>query len=252
MILAKKTIKRTLLLTLFVALIIIYASFLIAEPLGTSSITVGSAGTRGANGAGQVQAYAGNLTALVIDATTVTLSWQGYYGNISGTVLLDDASNYTMYDWSVASPQGEVYAANSSVVTWTNIKCVNFTFNGSVDLNLTEINSMFSMNSWDADGINKTFNKTYTDADGFYVGTVQINTADSCPMTYTYVNDTFQSSSFKEVLLTDNSTIVFTALLEQDARGFNNATSDFQIIVGENGHSGDTSVTNYYFFAEIA
>ena len=246
-----KMLKRLLLFFVFTLLIIFYASFLIAEPLGPSSVTAGTPQSRGSNAAYQVKAYAGNLTQLVIDGTTVTNSWQGYYGNISGTITLDDASNFTMYDWSVASPQGEVYAANFTTVTWANIKCVNFTSNGSADINRTELEDMFGMNRWDPDGMNRTFNRTYSDSTGFYVGSIQINSADSCPMIYTYVNDTYQNSTFEEVLLTDNSTIVFTALLEQDAMGFNNKTYDFQMIVGDNGHSGDTTAISYYFFAEI-
>jgi hypothetical protein len=241
---------------LFLLIIISFASFLFAEPTGPNQINESPAQSRGTNSPYTLNAEAGNISALSVDATTVTQSWQGYYGNITGAITLDNTENYTMYDWAQANPQGEIYASNSSTVTWASIKCVNFTAPnqgaGSEGVNLSSLEATYGMNSWDPDGINETFKYTYVDASGFYVGSVTINTDDRCPLTYTYVNDTSQTSVFKEVLLTDNVSIVFTTLIEQNAYGFiTNETHDFQILVGEDGHQGSAGTTPYYFFAEI-
>jgi hypothetical protein len=241
---------------LFLIILVSFASFLFAEPTGPNMINESPAQSRGTNSPYTLNAEAGNITALSVDATTVTKSWQGYYGNITGAITLDNTDNYTMYDWSQASPQGEIYASNSSSVTWSKIKCLNFTAphlgTGAEGINLSALETMYGMNSWDPDGVNETFKYTYSDASGFYVGSVTINIDDQCPLTYTYVNDTSQATQFKEVLLTDNVSIVFTTIIEQDAYGFIlNETHDFQILVGEDGHQGSSGTTPYYFFAEI-
>jgi hypothetical protein len=59
------------------------------------------------------------------------------------------------------------------------------------------------------------------------------------------------SSSFQEVVLSDGSNLVYTSLLANDANGFDNKTHDFEMIVGENGHLGDTTSTPYYFYLEL-
>jgi len=177
-------LKITTRAVLFLLIITSLASLLSAEPTGPYSINESVGETRGTNSPYELQADAGNVTALYIDGTTVTKSWQGYYGNISGTIVLDDNGNYSMFDWSLASPQGEIYASNGSSITWAKIKCINYTANMTLEnINLSIIESMFGMNSWDPDGVNETFNATYTDATGFYVGNVQINNDDGCPLT---------------------------------------------------------------------
>jgi hypothetical protein len=242
---------------LFLLIMVSFASFLLAEPTGPNVINESPSESRGTNSPYTLNAEAGNITALSVDATTVTKSWQGYYGNITGSITLDNSDNYTMYDWSQTNPEGEIYASNSSTVTWANIKCVNFsaTLNGTgaEGMNLTSLETMYGMNGWDPDGINETFKYIYTDASGFYVGSVTINTDDRCPLTYTYVNDSSQTTDFQEVLLTDNASIIYTTLIEQNAPGFiTNVTNDFQILVGEDGHQGSSGTTPYYFFAEIS
>ncbi|MEA2036723.1 MAG: hypothetical protein U9O94_04405, partial [Nanoarchaeota archaeon] len=80
-------------------------------------------------------------------------------------------------------------------------------------------------------------------------------TDDNCPLTYTFVNETAQTTSFKEVLLTDNTSVVFTTLIENDVNGYKGENQsdihDFQMIVGEDGHQGSAGPTSYYFFVEL-
>lgn len=242
------------------------------EPTGPESVTRGTDERLNTSNwpAQTVQAIAGNLTVLTITATSQTQTWQGYYGNISGTITLDDTNNFTMYDWALTEPQGEIYAANKSSVNWTGIKCFNYTSNvskrsGSNDyFNLTDLERMYGLNSDDVDGVDETFNSSGSLNGGtvhsrFYVGTVYIGNG-TCPATDMYQNDSETGDDFVEVLLSDRASIVFTTIIENDANGTNtdivgydsqNRTYDFQMIVGDNGHDGDTSVTNYYFFVEL-
>src|SRR3989344_6931613 len=105
-----------LILTIIVTLLIEFGFTAVAQtaPQGPGQITKGandrrSVGIDNTTHGTVVQAEAGNVTALNINSTRLTSRWQGYYGNITGRVTLDDASNNTLFDWELASPRGEIY-----------------------------------------------------------------------------------------------------------------------------------------------
>jgi hypothetical protein len=191
---------------------------------------------------------------LRINATRITSRWQGYYGNITGVITLDDAVNNTLYQWDLASPEGEIYAVNSSnTPVWGDVFCFNFSNNKSAgqpivqNFNGNDLENTLGMNPTDVDGVDETFNRTFTGS--FKVGSKTIDSTSGCSVVALNVNDAYQEVNFEEVLLTDNESIVYTALLEQDATGFSGAPLDFQLIVGENGDT--TEATNYYFYVEL-
>ena len=111
-------------ITLMFLLIIVVIS-VFADPVSPDQMTTVGSERRSVSSTGEsIEAQAGNVTALNINHTRVTEAWQGYYGNVSGTVVLDDANNNSMYDWAIAIPSGEVFATrNSGSVTWSNIAC---------------------------------------------------------------------------------------------------------------------------------
>jgi len=215
-----------------------------AVPTGPSNINVISSSRYPVSSASNLSAIAGNVTEVNFISHAVTQTWQGYFGNASGTVLLGNSNNQTLYDWSQASPSGEIYATRSvSTPTWANIRCANVT-------NIDDEDTALGVNqSTDQDSVNKTFLNTTTFPQ-FYVGSININTTQSCYAT-ALRNTTGISQSFKEVLLHDNAMMIYTALLTQDSLGFDGSTHDFEMLVGENGHLGDTSPTPYYFYLEL-
>ena len=99
------------------------------------------------------------------------------------------------------------------------------------------------------DNISTTFNTKLHDS--FYVGSVEIQN-NTCFSIHTYVNETKQTSDFEEILLHDQDNLVYATILEEDAAGYReNQTYDFQMIVPENGATGWTSSTAYYFYVEL-
>jgi hypothetical protein len=254
----RKYLGKWFLLGLF---LLISASFAIAAsvPEGPTTLTIEDTSRRTAVASPTIDAVAGNVTQLTVEGLTVTQSWQGYYGNVSGTIVLDDASNNTMYQWDLASPEGEIYAATSTV-TWTsgNVRCWDMSKTSDAGdssyVMLSEIEPTLNIATDDIDGINETFtmgdNTTY---DQFYVGEFFIN--DSCANTQTFNgSEVADASSFQEVLLYDNTSdvIIYTGIIEEtEPIGFNDYAWDFQMLVAEDGHNGDTSVTTYYFYVEL-
>jgi hypothetical protein len=216
-----------------------------AVPTGPSATNILSSSRYGTASAANLSAIAGNVTEINFNATAVTQTWQGYFGNITGTIVLGNSNNQTLYNWNSANPSGEIYATRSAATpTWASIKCANQTEVNSEDTTL-------ATGTTDADRVNYTFLNT-TVFSNFYVGTQLINrSAQDCYAVRLYNSTAESSSNFQEVLLSDTSVVLYTALLTQDSTGFDGATHDFEMLVGENGHSGDSSTTPYYFYLEI-
>jgi len=197
--------------------------------------------TRGATEPEGHSAYAGNVTRLDVTGFSTTQYWQGYYGNVSGTIQLADSGGNALYNWSAASPSGEVYVVNkSSNVAWDSIACFNVTLNGD------NLENDFNVSNSAVDGLNETFK--LDDHAGFTTaGTVF--SSGQCNNTKLYNNAGV--GTFDEVLLTDGSDIVYASILLVDTVGFDGNTHDFEMIVLENGASGKATATNYYFYVEL-
>jgi len=245
----KTEMKAGFLSLVVMAFLIFGIGVVIAEPAGVNIISEGSPEFRALPPALTLDASAGNITEVNLTAVSITRTWQGYYGRVSGAVVLADASNNTMYNWTFTTVAGEVFASNTSVSDWSSVSCVN----SSTALSTSNIDSWLNVGPGDADSVGNTFSGVYSDAQGFYVGSVQINSSDMCSVAYTFVNGTAQSSSFAQVILTTGSNVIWTGLLENGVDGFKYGSEkyDFQLLVGEDGHNGDSNPTTYYFYVEL-
>lgn len=185
----------------------------------------------------------GSFTTMNLNITAQTLRWKAYVGNATGVLTLDDANNKSIYDWTPSALTGEIYASRSSSVSWNIIGCAQ-------PVNITNEETALNINSSKADSINSTFNQSVHR--GFFVGTVNVSQS-GCPAISTYINDTRQATStgalFQEVLLSDNSSVVYATLIEDNKFGFNNQVYDFQIILPTDEFAA--TPTAYYFWAEI-
>lgn len=236
----------------------VYVDLATAEVNGILSINVTNSTRRAATAASSLNAIAGNVSKLNIIGETVTQSWQGYYGNITGTIVLSDSADNYIYAWNVTSPEGEIYAAQNPIdFSSGNIDCYNFTKTGDGYFTLAKLENSLGIAMHDSDGVNETFNKWLTH-ESFYAGDNYIyggNGVTACP-TVRLFNSSRQSGQgiFEEVLLYDttNNQVVYTALIESDQLGFNNYPWDFEMIVGEDGHRGNTTTTQYYFYIELS
>lgn len=217
---------------------------------------------------GSADAYAGNITELVIEGTSITQAWQGYYGNVTGRIELADASGNVFYNWTgLSNPSaGEVYASTNQSVSWTNIQCLNFSANGTEGgiggetagatnnggVNVTGLEARYNIGSTDADGVNETFSDSNSHA-AFTTASLAFGVGE-CASADVFTDAGEVDGQFEEVLLYEPETasVVFAGLLEDDVTGFNSKTNDFEILVLEDGHSADTTATTYYFFTELS
>lgn len=204
--------------------------------------------------ADQTDAYGGNITALNIDAISQTRLWQGYFGNISGEIVLDDANNNTFFNWTMVEPRGEVYAnlVADGTPSWADVDC--FEFAGTVDNETLE--QYYGIIRQAGDGLTETY--ATTDHDTFQIGYRDIT---GCPTAYIWQDDTEQSTNFQNVLLQDSTDTtrgwIYATLVETrdgsdgDILCFDGSPCDFQLLVNDNGSASNIAPTPYYFWLEL-
>ena len=197
----------------------------------------------------------GSVATLRLNGTTQNRRWKSFVGNITGTLVLDDARNNTVFEWALATVSGEVYATRTpNSINWTRLNCTWGVTGSASNRSVEEFENYVLNHSSSNDNITTTFStRNHT---GFYVGTRFIN-QNACYSVHTFVNDSAQNSYFQEILLYDgtnssNGNIVYTSVLENDQHGFNNETVDFQLIVPDNGAMTWNSAVPYYFYAELS
>jgi len=237
-----------------VLIIVVIALFsfglvLAVQPFG-ADITYNITTSAPADVAESHDANAGNVTYLTLYGYTTTQSWQGYYGNVSGTIQLTDSNDKVLYNWSLANPEGEVYATEngSGQVDWNNIACFD------LENDHEALETWFNISTDDVDGINETFSDSNSH-EGFYTSNVQF-TPGVCAAAYMFnASGEGYATEFEEVLLTDQSDtvqVVFTSIIEEYGRnGFDGNNYDFEMVVLENGHGTDEAYRNYYFYVEL-
>lgn len=182
-----------------------------------------------------------------------TKAWQGYYGNITATITLDDAEGNTFYNWSSANPRGQVYATLGTSITWADVECFD------LGANWNDMHTRYNIATDDGDAVNLTY--TTTDHPTFYV--LSQDFTAQCPTSYIFQNGAPQTDNFVNVLLNDPNLVsdswIYTTLIEDKDAGsnagrtcFNGDECDFQLLVNEDGHGTNTATTTYYFWVELA
>ena len=252
-------------IALIVLLGLVAASYVaVALPSGVENLQILKSERRNESQypAPSIEVVAGNVTELNISGETITRHWAGLFGEVKGKITLEDANKHIFYDWTVANPQGQIYAARVNSVDWTSIRCANSTERSNED-------AFVSANpDNDEDAPSRTFlaygsTDGYTTTNGhvgpghptFWVGPVQIdqNTCYSAAM----YNSSRQEGEFWEVMLSDGSNVVYAATIantdsqDNGADGFDGTNHDFEMIVPEDGTGTDVATTTYYLWIEI-
>ena len=195
-------------------------------------------------------------------------------GNVTGTLTLDDAYDNTIFQWSLTSVTGEVYATRASGnINWTGINCTwiadgrdNKTtdmVNRSLSNRTPEYNeNVFLSHTSKNDNITATFDKR--NHSSITVGSVIIG-KDECFSLQTWQRDRQQvfddsnNANFTQIILYDGAynrsdgNVVYATPIESDKTSYDSAeTYDFQMIVPEVGSVGFSSSTAYYFYVELS
>ena len=219
---------------------------LAASPGGPSNLNITSNETRAATPSQVINVSGGYIATLNITANIQNPRWKGMVGWVNGKFSLDDQSGSTLFDWSLATITGDVFATrNSTTVRWANIQCANVTVLETENLRMNHSNYN--------DNLTKTFsNRTHSTFD---VGGVSID-LDSCPTAHPYVNNA-TGLTFQETVLFDGATdaevgaVVYSALINDNQVGFDGQVYDFEMVIPENGLATWSGQTPYYLYVEL-
>ena len=222
--------------------VVFVSSFVFSAPVGPDSLDLGTNETGVATGTQMINISGGYIQNLTLTANTQNPRWKAFLGEVVGSFTLDDASGSTIYDWTLSTVTGKVFATRASgSITWASINCSNLTY-------MEAENTALSHSNID-DNISATFDDTTHDA--FYVGAVSIG-ANQCPTLNTYVNNvTNVANTFEEMVLYDGTNTVYATILEEDSTGYDGNSYDFQMLVPENGSAGYSGATAYYLYVEL-
>ena len=238
-------VGKSMVTVLLVFIVLFMATYVVAVTPSGATVTPGTSSSAPEDAPGNdTNALAGNVTNLNFFGYSNTQAWQGYFGNVTGTIQLADSSDNVLYNWSLASPQGEVYSSQNSSINWTGIACYNMSLH-------TQLETRYNIASDDVDGVNETF--AFNNHPLYYTNNVQFS-AGACNNTVLY-NQSGQGA-FYQTLMTDDVTngenVIFASILrEEDAQGFDGTFYDFEMIVLEDGHGTDTATSTYYFWVEL-
>ena len=246
-------------LSLYVVLLLFflfYFTFVTAIPEGPTTIAVVSNATRSSLNNGTFVNYTdagAYITYINLTAVQTNTRWKGFVGNVMGLLVLQSAMGSTLYDWTMSSTlTGEVYASRSNAVTWAKINCTWAWGNGGI-INLSGVNNRsFEANESAAlggftadDNISATFD--VRDHPAVDIGTVNLP-ANYCWNTNPYVNNASDGSKFDELVLYDNTSLVYATILEQDQAGYDSKAYDFELIVPQGNATGSRG---YYIYVEV-
>lgn len=275
----RQSAKKIVTLTFLVAVSLIFISSLaVAQPTGPT-VTLIDNSTKGTGSGTRINSSindtitpGGYIFTANLNSLQQNDRWKAYVGNVTGTLTLDDANDYTIYQWSLSSVAGEVYATRSSgTINWTGINCT-WISDGRSDPSDGLENSNRTPERLENEALSHTSgsdNVTATFASRNHsqitIGDVIIG-KNECFSTNTWQNNddaapVFADSddaNFTQIILydgainTETGNVVYATFIEQDITGYDPAeTYDFQMILPEDGSIGFSSSTAYYFYVEL-
>jgi hypothetical protein len=236
--------KRTIgIAVIVVALVAAFTGIASAAPAGDSEYTqdFGTPVTNASVGALNA-ARGGNITqANFTGVASQTAKWQGYYGNLSGSVTLGSSGGT---GWSNSTNIGYVLATpNGSIPDWHNYSV------SSADT----IDTAYGFDTSDVDDAGATFDDTPVSATLVIAGTSHTATSSNTVLTWNAdaSADRWQTTALDYGSPTAGQTqlMMFVGVNNATAAAsaYNDIACDYQMIVPV--HGGSTQ--NYYFYIEL-
>jgi len=219
--------KRSFLMFL---ILLVSINIVLAAP-GGANVTEGASSGASGTSSTSTNIEDGNVTFLDVYSQQVTGKWAGFFGNVSGAIVLGDSSNNLFYSWTISNFDGAVvYASNDTVSNWG-------------DANILVANTSVVPSFIDGDGADN-FTNTFSANEAF--------TSSSLNKANTPYAQTWQDGSqgtLKTYALysaADNANI-WAGLVDDDSASFQGAavTVDYQILLPAQ------ALTTYNFYLEL-
>ena len=200
-----------------------------------ASTTAGVASGRGDPAAGNANAEAGNVTEVNVTSIMNTYRWAGFWGVVTGQISLADASSNWFINWTVTDPTGSnVYTiANGQSPDWQSI-------------GTAAEGDIATAYPWIATGNSDSWDMTFSGTGSITVAGNPVTTNRTTTLQYNA-----SLTNFYTYVLYDSATHIWAAVVDNDEESYSNETADYQMLVPENGTSGNSGVTSYSFYLEL-
>lgn len=174
-----------------------------------------------------VDLTSGNIRYTDLTTNMSTYRWAGLLGNVSGNIVLGDSSNDVLFSWTA---NGRIVYASTGSPTWASL----------VVANASTVQTY--INGTDSDNFTNTFNSTATVDSGIFPSLTNAPTAT-----------TNGGAGWFTYALYDGANMVWAGNVRAAGdTAYDTTTSvQYQMIVPEDGTSGDTSATSYNLWVEL-
>jgi parallel beta-helix repeat protein len=185
--------------------------------------------------AGNLTTQGGNITAVNANTSQLTERWAAFYGNVTGGILLTDAtsSNY-VYSWSWSPADGGVVCVslNASLGSFLAIPALG-----------SDIDFAWGLASSATDSGTNTFNSTTCTLDIGGTAVANASYAD------TGAAGGFITCAAKTAPAPVKAQMIFCSEIISGGTTWNNATGDYEIIAPT--PEGPATTETYYFYANL-
>lgn len=175
------------------------------------------------------QSEGGYITNIEIwTANTQTQKWQGYYGNVSGNIYLNDSSENSMYNWTVNLNNTSVYATTNSTLP---------DFAVLYNISSSVLTTLWSFTA-SSDDISHTYVNITETRD--FAGQTVVN-----PLSATTVK------GFRDYVIAGGTAakgdVLWAGVINSAGVGFKDQDSDYELLVPADPTGADI----YYFYIEL-
>ena len=229
--------RRILLLALFVS-----AAFALEGATNTTVIT----SETNASLPGNFSFTGGYIYYANLTTSEQTYRWAGFYGVLSGSIVLRDASGNDFYTWSAGGNTGSfVYATTNS----TTIDPSYFVAINASNGDLGAADTAYGFVSTVTDSISNTYDYYNTYSSPSSVSFVTNSTPLQGGIWTNYLIK-MVSGTTQPTATTD---LVWAVEVNASKTAFNGVTADYELLIPENEEPGDGQdvPTFYYFWVEL-
>ncbi len=179
------------------------------------------------------QSAGGYITQIdLYQQTNQTQNWQGYFGNVSGTISLSGSNGTEMYNWTVNVTNRSIYAIDNDTFTaWDTL----------FEANITALDEIWFGSEVMPDTIKNTYkvgdgNRTFVDTS---INASHVHTTNG------FVDHVIQSVATNATVT--KGEVLWAAVVEEPKLNYKGGYSNYELLVPVNG----TSPNVYYFYMEL-
>jgi hypothetical protein len=222
---------KTKIIGITIILLLSFVTVFANSPVGAGVTDVGSFGPLNESEPSSINITAGYINQVSLTANVSTIKWAGIFGNVSGNIQLGDGvSENVMFNWVA---QGNlVYSSEAGAPSWATLAT---TTPGDIDAALSY------MSASDSDSATNTF----------------VGASESIGSNLFTLSSVFATTlsnggnNWKTYALTDGADFVYAGKVDVANENYVGGSSDFQMIVPEDGTAGDSNPTTYSIWVEL-